>query len=181
MIRVLGGMVGCSARAEALVARLEMDLDYFRAAARSLPRRPRVFFEEWDDPLISGIRWVEELVEIAGGEPIFPELRRAHLAKHRIVAADEVIERQPDVIVASWCGKRVNIDAIAGRPGWCDIPAVRNGEIHEIKSSIILQPGPAALTDGIRQLQQIIARVARSDQGHAFNVPAGTGDRPNLA
>lgn len=179
MIRVLGGMIGCVERAEALVSRLEMDLDYFRRAAQSLPRRPRVFFEEWDDPLISGIRWVEELVEIAGGEPIFPELRRAHLAKQRIVSADEVIERQPDVIVASWCGKRVNVEAIAGRPGWSEIPAVRNREIHEIKSAVILQPGPAALTDGIRQLQQIIARAARSHRPGALTIASIAGDRPN--
>jgi iron complex transport system substrate-binding protein len=161
MIRVLGGIVGCSDRAEALVSRLQMDLDYFRCAARNLAWRPRVFFEEWDSPLISGIRWVEELVEIVGGEPIFPELRAAQLGRDRIVSPDAVVERQPDVIVASWCGKRVNTDAIAARSGWHAIPAVRNGQIHEIKSALILQPGPAALTDGIRQLQQIVARVAR--------------------
>jgi iron complex transport system substrate-binding protein len=163
MIRVLGALVGCSERAEALVSRLEMDLDFFRRAAEGLDRRPRVFFEEWDDPLISGIRWVEELVEIAGGEPIFPELREAHLGKDRIVAADEIIRRQPEIIIASWCGKRVRTEVIASRPGWSAIPAVQNGHVYEIKSSLILQPGPAALTDGIRQLQQIICRVARSE------------------
>jgi iron complex transport system substrate-binding protein len=164
MIRVVGAMVGSAARAEALADRLEMDLDYFRAAAAALPRRPRVFFEEWDDPLISGIRWVEELIEIAGGEPIFPELRDGSLAKQRIVEPDEVVRRAPDIIVASWCGKPVKKDVITERPGWCDVPAVRNGHVYEIKSTIILQPGPAALTDGIRALQQIIMRVARSAQ-----------------
>jgi iron complex transport system substrate-binding protein len=160
MIRMVGAMVGCSERAEALASRLEADLDSFRSVAAGLTRRPRVFFEEWDNPLISGIRWVEELIEIAGGEPIFPELRSAHLAKDRIVASDEVVSRQPDVVIASWCGKRVRSDVIAGRPGWSDVPATKNGHIYEIHSSLILQPGPAALTDGIRQLQQIIIRVA---------------------
>ncbi|HVG70686.1 MAG TPA: cobalamin-binding protein [Vicinamibacterales bacterium] len=162
MIRVVGALVGCPARADALADRLEMDLDFYRTAAAALPRRPRVYFEEWDDPMISGIRWVEELIEIAGGEPIFPELRNAGLAKQRIVDPAEVARRAPDIIVASWCGKPVKKDAITGRAGWRDIPAVRNGHVYEVKSSIILQPGPAALTDGIRALQQIILRVARS-------------------
>jgi iron complex transport system substrate-binding protein len=162
MIRVVGALVGSAARAEALADRLEMDLDFYQTAAAALPRRPRVFFEEWDQPLISGIRWVEELIEIAGGEPIFPELRDASLGKERIVDADEVARRAPDIIIASWCGKPVKRDTIISRPGWRDVPAVRNGHIHEIKSSMILQPGPAALTDGIRALQQIIMRVAKS-------------------
>ena len=164
MIRVVGALVGSGARAEALADRLEMDLDYYRAAAAALPRRPRVFFEEWDDPLISGIRWVEELIEIAGGEPIFPELREASLAKQRIVDPDEVARRVPDIVIGSWCGKPVKKDVIAARPGWADIPAVCNGHVYEVKSTIILQPGPASLTDGIRALQQIIMRVARSGQ-----------------
>ena len=162
MIRVVGAIVGSGARADALADRLEMDLDFFRHAAAALPRRPRVYFEEWDDPLISGIRWVEELIEIVGGEPIFPELREAGLAKQRIVDSDEVVRRAPDIIIASWCGKPVNKDLITRRTGWCDIPAVRNGHVYEVKSSIILQPGPAALTDGVRALQQIILRVAKS-------------------
>ena len=160
MIRVLGALVGCSERAEALVSRLEMDLDYFRTAAEGLDRRPRVFFEEWDDPIISGIRWVEELVEIAGGEPIFPELREAHLGRDRIVAPDEIIRRRPEIIIASWCGKRVRTETIASRPGWSAIPAVQNGHVYEIKSSLILQPGPAALTDGLKALQAIISKPA---------------------
>jgi iron complex transport system substrate-binding protein len=162
MIRVVGAVVGSSARAEALAHRLEMDLDFYRTQAATLPRRPRVYFEEWDDPLISGIRWVEELIELAGGDPIFPELRDAPLGKQRIVDPAEVVKRAPDIIVASWCGKPVRKQAIVARPGWCEVPAVRNGDVYEVKSSIILQPGPAALTDGIRELQQIIVRVARS-------------------
>jgi iron complex transport system substrate-binding protein len=162
MIRVVGAVVGCSERAEALASRLEMDLEYYRAQAANLVRRPRVFFEEWPDPIISGIRWVEELVEIAGGEPIFPELRTAGLAKQRTVTPEEVVRRAPDLIVASWCGKPVRPEVIAARPGWSKIPAVRNGRICEINSSLILQPGPAALTDGIRQLQQLILKTAKS-------------------
>ncbi len=161
MIRVVGALVGSGARAEALADRLEMDLEFYRTQAATLHRRPRVFFEEWNDPLISGIRWVEELIEIAGGEPIFPELRNAGLGKQRIVESEEVIRRAPDIIIASWCGKPVKKDEIAARPGWCGIPAVRNGHVHEVKSSLILQPGPAALTDGIRALQQIIMRAAK--------------------
>jgi iron complex transport system substrate-binding protein len=157
MIRMVGALVGCAERADRLACTLERDLDDMRAAAARLPRRPRVYFEEWDDPLISGIRWVEELVEIAGGDPIFPELRDAGLGKDRIVAADDVIRRAPEVIVASWCGKAVQPKKIAARPGWADVPAVRAGRIHEIKSAYILQPGPAALTEGVQQLQAIIS------------------------
>ncbi len=156
MIRMLGGLIGCSAKAEALASTLEAGLDDIRAAAARLPRRPRVFFEEWDDPLISGIQWVEELVEIAGGDPIFPELRHAGLGKERVVHPDEVAARDPEVIVASWCGKAVRTQTIVSRPGWEKVSAVRGGRIHEIKSAHILQPGPAALTDGVRQLQAVI-------------------------
>jgi iron complex transport system substrate-binding protein len=124
--------------------------------AAKLPRRPKVFFEEWYDPLISGIRWTEELVQIAGGDPIFPELKDAGLAKDRIVTGDQVIARAPDVIIGSWCGKPVRKERIAARPGWQDVPAVKNGHIYEIKSTYILQPGPAALTAGVRQLHDVI-------------------------
>jgi iron complex transport system substrate-binding protein len=158
MIRILGGIVGCSDRADALARRLESELDAVRAAAATLPR-PRVFFEEWDDPLISGIRWVEELVETAGGTPIFPELRDAALGKDRIVQSEEVLRRCPDVVIASWCGKAVRPERIAARAAWGDMPAVRDGHIYEIKSAYILQPGPAALTDGLRQLCEILSRV----------------------
>jgi len=158
MIRILGGIVGCADRGDALARRLESGLDAVRAAATTLPR-PRVFFEEWDDPLISGIRWVEELIEAAGGTPIFPELRDAALGKDRIVQPEEVARRSPDTVIASWCGKAVRPERIAARAGWADIPAVRDGHIYEIKSAYILQPGPAALTDGLHQLSEILARV----------------------
>ena len=122
---------------------------------RGFPRRPRVFFEEWDDPLISGICWVEELVEIAGGAPIFPELRRRRLGKDRIVAAEEVVRRDPEVIIASWCGKAVKRRTIVERPGWDRIDAVRDGHIYEIKSTYILQPGPASLTEGVGRMHDM--------------------------
>src|SRR5262249_33285325 len=131
--------------------------DEVRERAALLPSRPRVFFEEWDTPLISGIRWVEELVEIAGGDPIFPELRDAKLGKDRIVDAGEVVRRSPDGIVASWCGKAVRPERIRSRSGWDVVPAVRRDRIYEIKSPLILQPGPAALTDGLQQLHRAIA------------------------
>jgi iron complex transport system substrate-binding protein len=160
MVRTLGAMVGCPGRAESLASRLELEIDAVREAAGRLPIRPRVYFEEWDNPLISGIGWVDELVEIAGGVPIFPELRGAGLARQRVVAPEDVIRRRPDVIVASWCGRAVRPEKIAARPGWSDIPAVRDGRIHQIKSTYILQPGPAALTEGLRQLHGIIAGAA---------------------
>jgi iron complex transport system substrate-binding protein len=119
-------------------------------------RRPRVFFEEWDAPLISGIRWVEELVEIAGGDPIFPELRDKALGKDRIVDPALVIERNPDVIVASWCGKAMKKRTIVERPGWDRVNAVRGDHVHEIKSTYILQPGPASLTEGVARLHAIL-------------------------
>ena len=159
MIRMLGGLIGRAERAESLASSLEADLDRIREQASRVAKRPRVYFEEWDDPLISGIQWVEELIEIAGGDPIFPELRHAKLARDRIVAGEEVLRREPDVIIASWCGKAVNKDKIASRAGWETLPAVRAGRIHEIKSAFILQPGPASLTEGLRQLHEIIAGV----------------------
>jgi iron complex transport system substrate-binding protein len=169
MIRMLGALVGCASRAEALAADLELELDSIRAAAARLPARPRVYFEEWDEPLISGIRWVEELVEVAGGDSIFPELREARLGRDRIVSAETVIDRSPDVIVASWCGKAVRPERIASRPGWQDVPAVRSRHIYEIKSSYILQPGPAALTEGVHQLHRIVARVAQDVADHRLH------------
>jgi len=160
MIRVLGGIVGVSDKAEALADRLSQGLDDIRASAAQLPRRPKVFFEEWYEPLISGIRWTEELVAIAGGDPIFPELDQASLARDRIVSSEQVIARAPEVIVGSWCGKPVRPARIAARPGWGDVPAVKNGHIYEVKSTYILQPGPAALTEGVRRLHDIIRAVA---------------------
>ena len=162
MIRIVGGLVGCGTRAEAVAQRLQDDLESIRESAAHLPRRPRIFFEEWDDPLISGIQWVEELVEIAGGDPIFPELRRCRLGKQRIVCPDEVCRRNPEGVIASWCGKAVKRARIEARRGWERTAAVRNGHIYEVKSTYILQPGPAALTDGVRQLHDIISRIAAS-------------------
>lgn len=159
MIRVLGGIVGVPEKAEALATRLSQGLDEIRAQAATLPRRPRVFFEEWYDPLISGIRWAEELVQVAGGDPIFPELAQASLARDRIVTGEQVVARAPDVIIGSWCGKPVRPARIAARPGWADVPAVRNGQIYEVKSTYILQPGPAALTEGVRRLHAVIRQA----------------------
>jgi len=159
MIRMLGGLVGCQPEAERLADSLEAGLEEIRGAAAKLPKRPRAFFEEWNNPLISGIRWVEELVTIAGADPIFPELAGAKLAKDRIVDPAEVVRRDPEVIFASWCGVRVRPSVIASRQGWDAIAAVRAGRIHEIKSTLILQPGPASLTDGVRQIQHILSRV----------------------
>ena len=160
MIRMIGGLVGCQADAEALADRLAGGLDRIRESAQRFPARLRVFFEEWDDPLISGIRWVEELVEIAGGTPIFPELAGARLAKDRIVDPAAVIPRDPQVIFASWCGKKMNKGRICARPGWDAISAVRDDRVFEIKSTYILQPGPASLTDGVTQIHDILSRLA---------------------
>jgi len=163
MIRSLGGMIGCEARTSELVARLEEGVLTARARAGALPRRPRVYFEEWDEPLISSIRWVSELICVAGGEDCFPELSVQPLGRQRIIAdAQEVPRRAPDVIFGSWCGKKFQPQEVAARPGWSDIPAVRSGFVREIKSAIILQPGPAALTDGLRAIQQVIEEWARS-------------------
>jgi iron complex transport system substrate-binding protein len=162
MVRIVGALVGCADKGDALASRLEAGLDDIRREAQLFPRRMRVFFEEWDTPLISGIRWVEELVEIAGGDPIFPELRGKSLGKDRIVDPDAVIARNPDVIVASWCGKAMKKRTIVERPGWSAINAVRDDRIHEIKPTYILQPGPASLTEGVRQLHAILKACAAS-------------------
>jgi iron complex transport system substrate-binding protein len=156
MVAMLGGLVGCQPEAERLADALAAELDRIRESAARFPVRLRVFFEEWDDPLISGIRWVEELVEIAGGAPIFPELSRAGLAKNRIVDPAEVKRRDPQVIFASWCGKKVKRTTIRSRPGWDAVSAVRDDRIFEIKSTYILQPGPASLTEGVRQIHDVL-------------------------
>jgi iron complex transport system substrate-binding protein len=156
MIAMLGGLVGCQREAEQLADRLTADLDRIRDAASRFPQRLRVFFEEWDQPLISGIRWVEELVDIAGGAPIFPELVPASLAKDRIVDPAEVARRDPQVVFASWCGKKMRKATIRSRPGWDAVSAVRDDRIFEIKSTYILQPGPASLTDGVAQMHAIL-------------------------
>jgi iron complex transport system substrate-binding protein len=157
MIRVLGGIVGVPEKANALADQLASGLDAIRAGAATFARRPRVYFEEWDNPLISGIQWVEELIEIAGGVPVFPHLRQARLAKDRIVSSDQVIDARPDIIIGSWCGKPVRKERIAARDGWHAIPAVRDAHIYEVKSTYILQPGPASLTEGVAQIHRIIA------------------------
>jgi iron complex transport system substrate-binding protein len=133
--------------------------------AALLPRHPRVYFEEWNDPLISGIRWVSELIAIAGGDDCFAELAAAHAAKGRIIAdANSVIHRAPEIIIGSWCGKHFRPEQVRKRPGWETIPAVRDGQVHEVKSCDILQPGPAALTDGVQQLHAIVRRWVKDQR-----------------
>ena len=161
MIRMLASIVGASERGEALVKELQANLESIRGAAERFPRRPRVYFEEWDEPMISGIGWVSELVHVAGGIDVFPELARSPGAKERIVADPaEVVRRAPDIIAASWCGKKFRPERVRSRPGWSRVPAVCDGELHEIKSAEILQPGPAALSDGVRRLHDIFAAWA---------------------
>ena len=165
-IRRLGALVGVAAQAEALARGMESHLDEVRRAAAKLPCRPRVYFEEWDEPNISAIRWVSELVGIAGGDDVFPELAAMPLGRGRIIADPaEIVRRAPDIILGSWCGKKFRPERVAARPGWQDVPAVRDGELHELKSSIILQPGPAALGDGLDALHAIIAAWAQRRGG----------------
>jgi iron complex transport system substrate-binding protein len=156
MIRHLGATVGQAGRADRLAADYERRLEAVAAQARG-GSRPLVYFEEWDEPMISGIKWVSELIEIAGGREAFPELAAQGAARDRIVGAERVIDAAPEVILASWCGKKVRPEKIAARPGWSAIPAVREGRIAEIKSPLILQPGPAALTDGLDAIRAALA------------------------
>lgn len=158
-VALIGAVVGRAAAAEALIARLETEWTATASAAARLPRRPRVYFEEWDDPLISGIRWVSEAVALAGGDDVFGEVDGGAQASGRIVAAEEVVRRDPEIVFASWCGKKVRPERIAARPGWDRITAVREGRICEIKSAHILQPGPAMLT-GMRRMAGAIAAWA---------------------
>ncbi len=168
MILILSAMVDAADRGKRLVAELEDGLAAIRAAAARFPVRPRVYFEEWDEPMISGIRWVSELVSIAGGDDVFPELARSHAASGRTLAdPGEVVRRRPDVILGSWCGKKFRPERVAAREGWRQVPAVRDAELHEIKSSEILQPGPAALTDGVRRIHSIFAAWAAGRGIHA--------------
>jgi iron complex transport system substrate-binding protein len=161
-IRRLGAMVGAHEKAEAYAQRAERHIADIRAVVARLPRRPTVYFEEWDEPIITGIRWVAEIIGIAGGDDCFPELAREPLAKQRILPnGDEVVLRAPDIILGSWCGKRFRPEKVAARPGWDTIPAVRHGDLHEIKSPIILQPGPAALFDGLDEIHRIIVEWAQ--------------------
>ena len=163
-IRRLGALVGASDKAKALADELARGLDAIADEAAKFARRPKVYFEEWDEPPITGIRWVAELVRIAGGDDIFPERAMESLAKQRILEdPDEVVRRAPDIIIGSWCGKKFRPEKVSTRPGWSAIPAVRDGELHEVKSPLILQPGPAALSDGVAA----IARIVRDWNNHS--------------
>lgn len=157
MIRTLGGMIGCESKACAYADDLRQRIEAVRDETASERIRPRVYFEEWDDPNITGIRWVSELIGIAGGDDIFPERACESLAKNRIIANPaDIAARSPDIVIGSWCGKKFRPERVASRPGWEKVPAVTAGELHEVKSSLILQPGPAALTDGLDELRRII-------------------------
>ena len=161
-VRRLGALVGVAAEADAYADRLAAHVDAVRQAAAALPRRPKVYFEEWDEPAISAIRWVSELVGVAGGDDIFPQRALASLGRDRIVAdPQEVIDAAPDLIIGSWCGKKFRPERVAARAGWASVPAVRDGELHEVKSPLILQPGPAALTDGLDRLHALIRAWAQ--------------------
>jgi iron complex transport system substrate-binding protein len=167
-VRRLGALVGAVAPAMALSDTLRRGLDAIQLQAATLPWRPRVYFEEWDEPRISGIQWVAELVRVAGGDDIFPELANCSLARDRILPDDsKIIAREPQLMFGSWCGKRFAPARVAARPGWENVPAVRDGELHEIKSPLILQPGPAALGDGVRAMAQIIRDWCEREQGRA--------------
>lgn len=158
MMYQVAAMVGAAERGLALMAQMQAVLDSIRQAAAALPRRPRVYFEEWDEPHISAIRWVSELIGIAGGEDCFPELAQQAMGKQRIIAdGTEIVRRAPDLIIGSWCGKKFRPEKVAARAGWQDVPAVKNRQLFEIKSADILQPGPAALTDGVAQLHRLIS------------------------
>ena len=157
MILTLSSLIGCMQKGSELVRRLEGELDQIREKAKAFPRRPRVYFEEWDEPMISGIRWVSELVEIAGGEDVLAELSLSAAAAGRIHDGSDVIKRSPDVILGSWCGKKFRPEKVAARPGWQGIEAVKHDRLFEVKSADILQPGPAALTDGVRRIHGVLA------------------------
>ncbi|MCB5185501.1 cobalamin-binding protein [Methylobacillus gramineus] len=159
MITTIGALVGAVEKAALLVSELRQQMDQVEETASYLPRKPVVYFEEWNDPIISGIKWVSELIEIAGGEDCFADLGQFRLAKERVIHDhEEIIRRQPDIIIGSWCGKKFQPEQLLARPGWDTIPAVQHGQIHEIKSADLLQPGPAAITQGLKQLQAIIQR-----------------------
>ncbi|MEY4977533.1 MAG: hypothetical protein RIQ97_2728 [Pseudomonadota bacterium] len=165
MLYQVGAMVGQAEAAQARIARMQADLAAMRQASAALPRRPRVYFEEWDEPAISAIRWVSELVGIAGGDDVFPELARMPMGRDRIIADPmQIVARAPDIVLGSWCGKKFRPEKVAARAGWAEVPAVRDGQIFEIKSADILQPGPAALTDGVAQLH---ARIMAWGERHA--------------
>jgi iron complex transport system substrate-binding protein len=165
-LRLVAGLVGCSAEGERWIASCQARHREIAAAAARWPRRPRVYFEEWDAPMISAIGWVSELIGIAGGEDVFAELGRMRMGRDRVIAdATEPVRRAPELIVGSWCGKKFRPEKVASRPGWAEMPAVRDAQLHEIKSCDILQPGPAALTDGLEQLHALFARWAAGHGG----------------
>ena len=164
MVRTLGALVGAKDKAETLATSLAARVNAVHERALRLPRRPRVYFEEWDEPMISGIAWVSELIEAAGGVEVFPQLAARKNAKDRVVLPNEVIAARPDIIVGSWCGKKFVPAKVAARPGFAEVPAVATGWLREIKSTVILQPGPAALTDGLDQLAGIVADWAEAVQ-----------------
>jgi len=158
MLYQVAAMVGQADQGLARLQAIRAELDSIAHLAAAFKRRPKVFFEEWDEPHISGIRWVSELMGIAGGDDVFPELAVQSLGKDRIIAdAQTIIDRAPDIIIGSWCGKKFRPEKVAARPGWQDVPAVRTGQIFEIKSADILQPGPASLTDGVAQMHRIFS------------------------
>lgn len=163
MILTLGRLIGVETKASSLVEQLRQGLDDIKQSANRFPRRPRVFFEEWYDPLISGIRWVDELIELAGGVSIFPELRECKNARDRIVKPEDVVRRDPEVVIASWCGRMAQKKKIRERDEWGNIEAVKQERIYEIKSTYILQPGPASLTEGVRQLHAILGTAVGAD------------------
>ena len=157
-IGMLASLVGASDKGAALVERLEKNLAAIRESAKAFPRRPRVYFEEWDEPMISAIRWVSELVEVAGGEDVFKELSLSQAASGRVIPDGKVVvEKRPEIIFGSWCGKKYRPERVAARPGWQEVPAVKAGRLYEVKSAEILQPGPAALTDGVRRIHSVLA------------------------
>jgi iron complex transport system substrate-binding protein len=163
MLYQVAAMVGRADDGLKLLEGMRARLLAIEAAGRALPRRPRVFFEEWDEPHISAIRWVSELVGIAGGDDIFPELAREPLGKDRIIAdGAEIVRRNPDIVIGSWCGKKFRAEKVAAREGWQSVNAVRDGQLFEIKSADILQPGPAALTDGLRRIHSVLADFVSS-------------------
>ena len=157
-LRLVAGLVGAQDRAEAWIAQCQSQHSRIADVAAAWPRRPRVYFEEWDEPMISAIQWVSELITVAGGDDVFPERALMSLGRDRVLAdLLEPARRAPDLIVGSWCGKKFRPENVAARPGWAEVPAVRSGRLHEIKSCDILQPGPAALTDGLEQLHRLCA------------------------
>jgi iron complex transport system substrate-binding protein len=175
MIRTLGALTAAPAKADALAASLAARLDAVRRKAAAMTRRPKIYFEEWDEPMISGIGWVSELIEAVGAADAFPQLARRKNAKDRIVSAAQVIEAAPDIIVGSWCGKKFVPARVAARPGFAAIPAVAGGFLREIKSTIILQPGPAALTDGLDALTAIVQEwVEKTSPGVVMSRNTGT-------